>query len=202
MSHPYSTRGLQDRLDRYASLLEDFEALRYRLDLKQVDLARMLNVTQQTVNAAVHLDDSIRLIEQGIEVMGKIGGTETPPFKLVTIEAYNIDDDSETLVIQGKLRNNGSLTLSDGLYGYVQDWVPEDDNDEAGEGILQLMTFPFMVLSKPNSPHGYINYGGEYLDEDYVEGLDGLKLKSRDPLVRVTKHGAYKYHVRTLTTLI
>ena len=54
---------------------------------------------------------------------------------MVRIEAYFKEEDAETLVIQGKMGFNGSLILIDGLYGYAQDWVPEDEHDEAGDGI-------------------------------------------------------------------
>ena len=199
MSNKYSARDLRERLSRYADMWEEFEVLRNRLDLKQEDIARMLKVSRQTVNAAVNLEGSMRVIEQGIEMMEKMVRAKINPFKMVRIEANFNEDDAEALVIQGKMGLNGSLILNDGLYGYVQDWVPEDEHDEAGDGILKLMTFPFMIFSKHNSPHGHINYGGEYPDEDYIECLDDLRLKSSDILVRVTKQASYKYCIRSIS---
>ena len=72
MSNKYSARDLREHLDRYAGMWEEFEALRNRLDLKQDDIARMLKVSRQTVNAAVNFEGSMRVIDQGIEVMERM----------------------------------------------------------------------------------------------------------------------------------
>ena len=193
LSQNFSSSDLRARLDSYACKLEAFESMRKRLGLNQEEIARMLKVSRQTVNAAVNLDGSIRVIEQGIEVMKGMENAKTRPFKLVSIKAHYVDDDSEILVLQGKMGVNNTLLLSEGLYGYVHDWQLEDEN-----GTSKLVTYPFLIFTKPNSPHGYINYGGEYLDEDYIECLDDLRLKTADNLVRVTKEGAYKYHINSI----